>query len=116
MTTLDMARPTKRLFVYLLPVLHISACLISMVGYIVPSLQYLGIVWAGIMLVDLPVSVVAYALAWQHGTIATVWIVVMGTLWWCLLGVGADLVVHHIRSAAQTPDAAQHAHSAPTMA
>ena len=36
----------KSSWVYLLPVLHLSACLISMVGYLIPSLQYMGIVWA----------------------------------------------------------------------
>ena len=30
------------------------------------------------MLIDLPISIIAYALAWNHGAIATVWVVVFG--------------------------------------
>jgi hypothetical protein len=69
-------------WVYLLPVLHLSACLISMVGHVIPSLQSLGIIWVGITLVDLPVSAPAYVLAWWNGPLTVIWIVVAGTLWW----------------------------------
>ena len=38
-------------WVYIMPILHLSACLISMVGHVIPSLQSLGIIWVGILLV-----------------------------------------------------------------
>jgi len=96
------ARSTRRAsWVYLLPLVHLSACLISMVGYLIPSLQYLGIVWVGIMLVDLPVSAIGYALAWKHGTFTAIWVVVVGTLWWYLLGRGAELLINKLKATVQ---------------
>jgi hypothetical protein len=88
-------------WVYLLPVAHVCACLISMVGYVIPSLQYLGIVWVGVMLVDMPVSAIAYALAWQHGTVATIWVMVVGTLWWYLLSRAVGLLIHKLKAKSQ---------------
>ena len=69
-----------------------------MLGHLIPSLQYLGIVWAGIMLVDLPISLVAFALAWKYSALATAWIFVVGTLWWYLLSRGAELVVRKFKA------------------
>jgi hypothetical protein len=65
-------------WVYFLPIVHLSGYLISMVGYVSPDLGYLGIIWVFILLVDLPVSAVYYALAWKHGTIGAVWVVITG--------------------------------------
>jgi hypothetical protein len=31
---------------------------------------------------DLPVSIVAYMVAWSSGFLAFIWIFVVGTLWW----------------------------------
>ncbi len=45
------------------------------------------------MLVDMPVSAIAYALAWKHGTVAAIWVVVVGTLWWYLLSRGLGLLI-----------------------
>lgn len=88
----------KPYWIYVLPMAHLCACLISMVGYVVPSLQYLGIVWVGLMLVDLPVSAIGYAMAWRHGTFTTIWVVVVGTLWWYLLSCGAERLVNRFKS------------------
>ncbi len=63
-----------------------------MLGYVVPGLQYLGIVWTYIMLVDFPISAVAFGLAWKYGALAATWTVVVGTLWWYLLSRGAEVV------------------------
>jgi hypothetical protein len=73
-----------------------------MVGHVIPSLQYLGIVWVGIMLVDMPVSAIAYALAWKHGTVAAIWVVIIGTLWWYLLSRGIRLLIDKFRAKAQS--------------
>jgi hypothetical protein len=89
---------TRFRWVYLLPVLHLCACLTSVVGHVIPGLQYLGIVWVFIMLIDLPVSAIAYALAWNHGTVAGIWVVVVGTLWWYLLSRGAEILVNKFKT------------------
>ena len=44
------------------------------------------------MLFDLPISIVAYALAFHYGLLAGVWIFVVGMLWWYLLSRGAGIV------------------------
>lgn len=102
-TVSDMSPSAHSRWVYLLPILHLCACLISMVGYLVPSLQYLGIVWTGIMLVDLPISLVAFALAWKYSALAAAWILVAGTLWWYLLSRGAELVVRRLKARRDVP-------------
>jgi hypothetical protein len=84
-------------WVYLLPVLHFCVYVISMLGLIDPALQNLGIVGAFIMLADLPVSLVAYALAWKHSSLAALWILLVGTLWWYLLSRGAEFVFDKFR-------------------
>ena len=101
---MENAKSRRRLFwAYLLPLLHLSACLISTIAYIVPSLQHLAFGWVILMLVDLPVSVVAYALAWKHGVIAGVWVVVAGTVWWHLLGRGVDFLINKLRGGLAHP-------------
>lgn len=95
--------PDRKTWTYFLPALHLCACFISMLGHLIPSLQYLGIVWAGIMLVDLPISLVAFALAWKYSALATAWILVVGTLWWYLLSRGAELVVRKFKARRDVP-------------
>ncbi len=63
-----------------------------MIGYVIPSLQYWGIAFTFILLFDLPISVVAYALGWKHPAIAATWIFVVGTLWWYGLSRGVEFV------------------------
>jgi len=87
-----LSAPKRFHWIYILPFIHFCACLTSMIGLVVPRLQYLGIVWSFIMLADLPISLVAYALAWEHSLPAALWIVVAGTLWWYLLSCGAEFV------------------------
>ena len=79
-------------WVYFLPTLHLCASFISIVGYVVPKLQYLGIIMPFILILDLPVSIVVYALAWKHSALAWAWILIAGTLWWYLLSRGLELV------------------------
>lgn len=90
-------------WIYFLPALHLFACLISLVGYVIPSLQYLGIVWTYIMLADFPISAVALAAVWKHGAIAAAWILVVGTLWWYLLSRGAEFVVRRLKARREAP-------------
>ena len=91
--------PMARLrWVYLLPLLHLCACFGSMIGLALPKLQYLGVVWVFIMLADLPVSSVAYMMGWKYPTLAALWIVAAGTLWWYLLGLGIKRLLELSRS------------------
>jgi len=85
-------------WVYLVPIIHLSACAISFIGYLIPSLQFFGIVWVFIVLVDLPVSAIFYALAWKYSLIASLWVVVVGTLWWYLLSRGAEILVNKFKT------------------
>jgi hypothetical protein len=96
-TVSEMSPSAHNRWIYLLPILHLCACLISMVGYLVPKLDYLGIVWTGILLVDFPISLVGFALAFKYSALATAWILVVGTLWWYLLSRGAELMVRRFR-------------------
>lgn len=90
-------------WVYLVPLIHVCACLISMIGLIVPSLQYLGISWSFIMLADLPISLVAYGLGWKYSVLADLWIFVAGTLWWYSLSCAAELVVRKFKARRAVP-------------
>jgi len=90
-----MDRPGR--WVYVLPSLHLFACLASYVGLLIPSLQRLGILFSFLMLADLPVSIPAYALAWKYSTLAAIWIFVAGTFWWYLLGRGAEFFMNFMR-------------------
>jgi riboflavin transporter FmnP len=90
-------------WVYFLPAVHVCALLLSMIGHVIPSLQYLGIIWLSIMLVDLPVSALAYALAWGHGAIAAVWVVLVGTFWWYLVSAAVATLVGKIRGRPSVP-------------
>jgi hypothetical protein len=41
-------------WVYFLPILHLCACFASLIGFVIPSLQYWGIAWTFILILDLP--------------------------------------------------------------
>jgi hypothetical protein len=71
-------------WVYVLPSLHLCACLTLPLA-ILTNQGRLGVIWVFIMLVDLPVSFPAYALAWWNGLVAATWIFVVGTWWWYFL-------------------------------
>jgi len=83
--------------VYFLPSLHLSLCLVSMLGLLIPELQVLGIIWSFIMLADLPISIVAYAMGWKYSWIGVIWIIGAGTLWWYALSCGLKFVYGRYR-------------------
>jgi hypothetical protein len=68
-------------------------CLVSFIGLVIPSLQRMGILFTFIVLADLPISALAYAIGWKYGTLAAVWVLVAGTLWWYLLARGANFLI-----------------------
>ena len=82
-----MERPSR--WVYLLPSFHLSVCLISYLGLLLPNLQHLGILFMFVLLADLPISLPVYFLGWKYPALSAIWIFVAGTLWWYLLSRGA---------------------------
>jgi uncharacterized membrane protein (DUF106 family) len=77
---------------------HLSICLVAMLGYIVPSLQFLGILWSIITIADIPVSFVTVGLAFSnHSVLTGVWAIVAGTLWWYVLCRIAEFLAARIR-------------------
>jgi hypothetical protein len=83
--------------IYLLPILHLCACLVSFSGLVIPSLQHLVIRFTFILVADLRISAPAYALGWKCGTLAAVWVFVTGTLSRYLLARGAHFLIDALR-------------------
>jgi hypothetical protein len=79
-------------WLYLLPSLHLCACVTSYIGLLLPSLHHWGILFTFILMADLPISLPAYFLAWKYSALAVIWIFVVGTLWWYLLARSAQVL------------------------
>jgi len=87
-------RPT-----YIPPLVHLAICAVALLAYVLPTqLQFLGILWVILNIIDFPVSVVALAAAWANGALAVAWIIVVGTLWWYFLSTGIASVVRKLRA------------------
>jgi hypothetical protein len=71
--------------------------------YYIPRLDFLGTVWTYLMLIDFPISLVTFALAWKHSVLAAAWLVVVGTLWWYLLSRVLGLVVRRFKDRRDAP-------------
>jgi len=67
--------PKSFRWVYLLPIVHLFVSLISMIGMITLRLSSLGVAWSFTMLADLPISLVAYMVAWKYSWLAALWII-----------------------------------------
>jgi hypothetical protein len=74
-------------WVYFLPAVHLAACLTLPIGYLVPSLSHIAIMWTFVMIADLPISLVAYFLAWHFSVLAALWIFLAGSAWWYFLSL-----------------------------
>jgi hypothetical protein len=84
--------------VYWPPLIHLAICLVSMLGYLVPSLQFLGILGSLLTIADFPLSIVTMMLAYsQHGELAAVFEVVVGTLWWYFLSWMVQFLAAKVR-------------------
>jgi hypothetical protein len=81
---------TRLRLAHLLPIVHLAACSIFSLGYLVPRWQYLAIGWVFLNVIDFPVSVVALGLGWRHQFAGLVFYFIAGTSWWYLLGSKAD--------------------------
>lgn len=63
-----------------------------------PQWDYIfGFTWEIVMLADLPLSIVAYLLAWKYGLLAAIWIFVVGTCWWYFLSRGIEHLIEGLR-------------------
>jgi len=82
---------------YLPPIIHLSVCLLMMSRYVVPKLEFLGILATFIMVADFPVSLAVLALAWKHPEIAAAWILIVGTLWWFVLSRAIEFVIRILK-------------------
>lgn len=70
----------------------------SIPGYVIPGLQYWGVLWTFITNADLPISIVAAVLAFSgNPTLGVVWIFVAGTLWWYVLGCALEFVINKVK-------------------
>lgn len=69
-------------WIYFLPILHFCACLMSTLRFFVPGLRYLSVMWDFVVRADFPISLVTDALTLKFASLAAIWIVVAGTLWW----------------------------------
>jgi ABC-type Na+ efflux pump permease subunit len=79
-------------WVYVIPILHLCVCLLALVGFVIPALQPLAIAFEFLWVADLPFSIVGFILAWQHPTLAMIWMVSVGTLWWYALSCGVEIL------------------------
>jgi hypothetical protein len=61
------------------------ACSISYVGLLIPSLEFLGIVFTFVLMADLPISLPAYFFGWKYSALAVTWILsraLFGGIYW----------------------------------
>jgi hypothetical protein len=100
---LNIVTSAKRLpQVYWLPLLHVALCITAMLGFVVPQLQFLGILMTVVNIADLPISFVAFALFFHHETLAWLWMVVVGTVWWYLLSLATQFLHSRFGTTKQT--------------
>jgi hypothetical protein len=69
-------------WIYVLPALHLSVCVILLFGVYALDWSLAGLLWGFLVLLDLPISAPYYVVGWRYGAIAILWIVVAGTFWW----------------------------------
>jgi hypothetical protein len=73
-------------WVYLLPMIHLGVSSGCYVLTLVPGLNFTEFLWTLILALDLPVSLPTYLIGRRYPGIAVAWIILVGTLWWYLLG------------------------------
>jgi hypothetical protein len=79
-----MSRSAK---VYILPAFHLAACLTPPLDTwfrVSPISSFIVIVWTLVMIADLPISLVAYFLAWHYSCFDKCGFLA-GTAWWYFL-------------------------------
>ncbi len=86
----------NRRWIYLLPALHLCACLIGLVGYLLPNVQFLGMVFDFVFVADYPISFIAWLFAWNNPSFIVLQ-TVLGTLWWYLLSRRVEALLVRFR-------------------
>jgi hypothetical protein len=81
-------------WVYYLPIIHLCACFVAVAGFLVHGMVAATLIIEYSMFFDFPVSVVTFALAFKHGSLAMIWMFVAGTLWWYLLACGIERLIN----------------------
>ena len=66
--------------------------MIAYVGFLLPSVQFFGMVFDFVVLADYPISFITWLFAWNNPSFIAIWTVV-GTLWWYLLSRGAEALL-----------------------
>ncbi len=89
---------TTRRWVYVLPALHLLVCAVLLFGSYVLGWSTAGLLWGFLVLLDLPASLPYYFAAWSHGTMAALWIIVVGTIWWYLVSRAIDRLMTRVWS------------------
>jgi hypothetical protein len=83
-------------WVYILPILHLCVCSLALIGFVIPALQPLAIVFEFLWVADFPFSIVGFILVLQYRpALAMTWMVVVGTLWWYALSRVAEALWKH---------------------
>jgi len=79
---------TRFRWVYFLPLLHLAACFLILLGYAIPKLEPLIAGTEFLIIADFPISLptVGWAMG-NHGNTALAWTVIAGTIWWYLLSL-----------------------------
>ena len=72
-------------WVYVLPAIHVSVCLLTYISMLIEPLNRLGIIYAFMLMLDLPISIVVFLIGFTYPLLAHIWILVVGTAWWYLL-------------------------------
>jgi hypothetical protein len=74
-------KPAMR-WIYVLPALHLSICVVLLFGIYAVGWSLAGLLWGFLLLIDLPISLPYYVLGWKYGFIVLLWVVIAGTFWW----------------------------------
>ena len=90
-------------WIYWPPLVHLALGLIALLGYVVPGLDFLGVLFSLLTLADIPVSFVTVGPAFgNHGVLAGIWAIVAGTLWWYLLCLTAEILAGKTKAASES--------------
>ena len=74
------------IWIYLLPLLHLLACVVIALGHLVSGVHYL-------IYVDFPFSLLLVILGWRNDNFL-LWFASLGTLWWFFLSWGVYRAFH----------------------
>jgi hypothetical protein len=79
-----------------LPTLHLSIVLFSYLVIFIPGHGSLGLLFTYVLVADLPISIVTYAVVMVYPVLGFIWILLAGTAWWHLLGRGLEALISKV--------------------